>query len=51
MNLEFRPVVQEEKSFKDNPYLELWRPFHSAERNHLCQFGRGHYEEQFYEYI
>ena len=37
--------------FKDISYLELWRPFCSAERNHLCNFGRGHYEEQFYEII
>ena len=33
--------------FKDISYLELWQPFCSAERNHLCNFGRGHYEEQF----
>ena len=33
--------------FKDISYLELWRPFCSAEQNHLCNFGRGFYEEQF----
>ena len=32
-------------------YLELWQPFCSAERNHLCNFGRGYYEEQFFEII
>ena len=37
--------------FKDSSYLELWWPFYSAERNHLCNFGRGHQEEQFCEII
>ena len=37
--------------FKDISYLELWRPFCSAEWNHLCNFGRGYYEEQFCEII
>ena len=37
--------------FKDISYLELWQPFRQAERNHLCTFGRGCYEEQFYEII
>ena len=32
-------------------YLELCRPFCSAERNYLCNYGRGHYEEQFCEFI
>ena len=32
-------------------YLELWQPFCSAERNHLCKFGRGYYENQFCEII
>ena len=32
-------------------YLELWQPFRSAERNHLCNFGRGYPEEQFCEII
>ena len=44
-------MVQEEMSFKDISYLELWRPFCSAEQSHLCNFGRGHYEEQFCEII
>ena len=37
--------------FKDISYLELWWPFCSAERNHLCNFGRGYQEEQFCEII
>ena len=37
--------------FKSISYLELWKPFCSAERNHLCNFGRGYHEEQFYEII
>ena len=32
-------------------YLELFQPFCSAERNHLCNFGRRCYEEQFCEII
>ena len=35
--------------FKGISYLELWQPFCSAERNHLCIFGRGYPEEQFCE--
>ena len=38
-------------SFKDISNLELWRPFCSAEQKHLCNFGRGHYEEQFCQFI
>ena len=30
---------------------ELWQPFYSVERNHLCKFGREYQEEQFYEII
>ena len=37
--------------FKDISYLELCRPFCSVKRKHLCNFGRGHYEEQFCEII
>ena len=44
-------MVQEEISFKDISYLELWQPFFSAEWNSLCNFGRGYYEEQFCEII
>ena len=36
-------------SFKDISYLELWRPFCSAERNHLCKSDRGYHEEQLCE--
>ena len=38
-------------SFKDISYLELWRPFCSAEQNHLCNFGRVYPEELFSEFI
>ena len=37
--------------FHDISYLELWRPFCSAERNHLCNFDKGNHEEQFCEII
>ena len=37
--------------FKDISYLELWQLFCSAERYHLCKFGRGYYEGQFCEII
>ena len=37
--------------FKGIFYLELWQPFSSAECNHLCNFGIGYQEEQFYEVI
>ena len=37
--------------FKGNSYLELWQPFCSAERNHLCNFCSGYYEEQYCEII
>ena len=49
--LKFRPVVQEEMPFKDISYLELWKPFCSAEQNHFCNFGKRCYEEQFCEII
>ena len=49
--MKFGPVVQEEKPFKDISYLELWWPFCSAKRNHLCNFGRWDHEEQFCEII
>ena len=38
-------------SLKDISYQELWWTFCSAERNHLCNFGKGHYEKQFCEII
>ena len=37
---QFGPVVQEEMSYKDISYLELWWPFYSTEQNHLCNFMR-----------
>ena len=43
----FWPVVQEEMSFRHISYLELWWPFCSVERNHLGNYGKGHYEKQF----
>ena len=44
-------MVQEEMPFKGISYQELWQPFCSVERNHLCNFGRGYYDEQFCEII
>ena len=44
-------MVQEEISFEDISYLELWWPFCSAEQNNLCNFNRGHYEVHFYKSI
>ena len=32
-------------------YQDSWQPFCSVEYNHLCNFGRGYYEEQFCEII
>ena len=43
------PVVQEEMKIKVISYLQLWPPYCSAEWSHLCNFGRGHYEEHFCE--
>ena len=37
--------------FKGISYLELWQPCCSAEHYLLCIFGRGYYEEQFFEII
>ena len=47
---EFGQVVQK-MLFKDISYLELWRLLCSADWNHLCSFGRSHYEENFCEII
>ena len=38
-------------SFKDISYLELWWPLSLVKQNHLCNFGRGYYEEQICEII
>ena len=46
---ECRPVVLEELPFKVISFLELWQPFCSAARNHLCYFGRVCYEKTFCE--
>ena len=48
---EFGLVVHEEMLFKVISYLELWQPFCSVEQNHLCNFGKRCYEEQFCEFI
>ena len=45
----FGPVVQEEMSFKDISYQELWQPLCSVNCNHLCNIGRRHHEDQSYE--
>ena len=37
--------------FKDIFYLELLQPLSSADRNHMCNFGRRHHEELFCEII
>ena len=37
--------------FNDISHLEFWQPFCSVEKNHLCNFDRGCYEEQFCEII
>ena len=37
--------------FKDICYKELWQPLCSVEPNHLCNFDRGYYVEQFCEII
>ena len=37
--------------FNDISYLELWHPFCSVERNHLCNFSRRYQEEQICEII
>ena len=43
MYMKFGPVVQEENSFKDISYLELWQPHCLVDWNHLCNFiGRHH---------
>ena len=48
---EFGLVVHEEMLLRNISYLELWQPFCSAEKNHLCNFGRRYYEYQFCEII
>ena len=48
MKFEFGQLIKE-MSFKYVSYLELWWPLCSTKRNHLCNFGRRHHEEQFCE--
>ena len=49
--MKFGSVVQEAMLFKDISYLELWRPFYSADQKHLCNFRRRLHEKQFCEII
>ena len=44
-------MVQEEMSFKDTSYLEVWQPLCSVEGNFLCNYGRMHHQEQFCKII
>ena len=44
-------LVQEEMSFQDISYLELWQPLCSVYWNHLCNIGGRHHEEQSCEII
>ena len=44
-------MVQEEIELKDISYLKFLSPCCLAEWNHLYNFGKGHYEEQFCEII
>ena len=38
-------------SLKISSYLQRWRPIRPAKQNHLCTFGRGHYEKYFCKII
>ena len=44
--MKFGLVVQEEMSFKDISYLELWQPLCSVDWIHLCNIGRRYHEER-----
>ena len=48
---EFGPEFQEEMSFKNISYLELWQPLCSMEQNHLFNFGKVLHEKQCCEII
>ena len=50
-DMKLGPVVQEDMSFKDVSYLELWQPLCSVDWNHLCNFERGHHGEHSCEVI
>ena len=43
-NMQFRPVIQEETSFKDISYLELLQPICSVNWNHLCNIDYFEFE-------
>ena len=32
-------------------YPDIWKPFCTTECNHLCKFGKGYYQKQFFEII
>ena len=40
----FEELLVKKMSFKDISHLELWWPLCAMEWNHLCNFGRKHYE-------
>ena len=41
----------QDMSFKVISYLQLWSPACFVEQNHVCNFGRGHYEKHFCEIV
>ena len=49
--MKFEPVVQQEMSFKEISYLELWQPLCSVDWNHVCNSLRRHHEKQSCEII
>ena len=49
--MKFGLEVQEDMSFKDIYYLELWQPLCSENWNDLCKFDRRHHDEQFFKII
>ena len=49
--IQFCKIIVQEMTLKDISYPQLWRPISSAEGNHLCKFGRGHYEKHFCKII
>ena len=48
---EIGPEAQQDKSSKGISYLQLWWPFCSTGRKHLCNLIRGHYKKKFCEII
>ena len=49
-HFKFGPVVWSRCCLKFSFYFKVWGPFCSAERNHLCNFGRGYCCEFFFEF-